>query len=220
MPIQKVDDPNSFDEFKNQDYADWKRVRLAIEHENGLTNHRLTWLFTSQGFLFTAFALALNAWKTSPAAGKESYPALLTVIAFLAVSVCLLIWRGLIDAQIQLRRLDRWWHAEDRDKLTLADLEAPYSRRDLTRLASMQKKLPHHPPLQGEGQTAWDRWFNANTIPVFFIVGWALIVMFVVLEISSGITNVLRDYGLRGLSYLLIVVATLVVREYFARRHK
>src|SRR4051812_11981515 len=33
--------------------GDWQRVRAAIEHENLLTNHRVTWLLSSQAFLFT-----------------------------------------------------------------------------------------------------------------------------------------------------------------------
>jgi len=46
-----------WDEFHDAEIVDWKRVRSAIEHENELTNHRLTWMLNSQAFLFAAFAL-------------------------------------------------------------------------------------------------------------------------------------------------------------------
>lgn len=47
-------------DFKDSGAADivaWKIARSAIEHENSLVNHRMTWLLQSQAFLFAAFAL-------------------------------------------------------------------------------------------------------------------------------------------------------------------
>ena len=37
---------DKWDEFHDREIVDWKRVRSALEHENLLTNHRLTWLLT------------------------------------------------------------------------------------------------------------------------------------------------------------------------------
>ncbi|MEM9978375.1 MAG: hypothetical protein AAF808_12185 [Cyanobacteria bacterium P01_D01_bin.2] len=51
----------SFNEFENREYADWKRIRSAVEHENALINYRQTWLLTSQAFLLTAFGSLLVA---------------------------------------------------------------------------------------------------------------------------------------------------------------
>ncbi len=50
------------DEFHDQEIVDWKRVRAAIEHENLFVNHRLTWLFMSQLFLFAFFAAVFVPW--------------------------------------------------------------------------------------------------------------------------------------------------------------
>jgi hypothetical protein len=79
-----------FDEFKDRDFADWKRVRSSIEHENSLVNHRLSWLFASQAFLYAAFAVVFNAWK-NPGAGNTppgSCQVLLAIISIVDVFVC------------------------------------------------------------------------------------------------------------------------------------
>lgn len=43
----------------------YEQTRAQIEHEDLLINHRLTWLFTLNGFLFTAFAFSLSAEATA-----------------------------------------------------------------------------------------------------------------------------------------------------------
>jgi hypothetical protein len=40
--------------------SDPEVLRAMIRHENDLMNHRLTWLLTSQGLLFTALGFALS----------------------------------------------------------------------------------------------------------------------------------------------------------------
>ncbi|HEX7408108.1 MAG TPA: hypothetical protein VF515_10745, partial [Candidatus Binatia bacterium] len=52
---------DEWDEFKDPEIVDWKRVRLAIEHENTLTNSRVTWLLYAQGFLLGAYMLVFTA---------------------------------------------------------------------------------------------------------------------------------------------------------------
>lgn len=46
MTLQPEDE--NWDEFHDVDIVNWKRVRSALEHENLLVNHRLTWLLSSQ----------------------------------------------------------------------------------------------------------------------------------------------------------------------------
>ena len=52
---------------KEEDVRFYQAIRARIEHEDGLTVNRLSWLVGSQSFLFTAYALTLNGL----AAGRE-----------------------------------------------------------------------------------------------------------------------------------------------------
>jgi hypothetical protein len=49
--LQRLQDLR-FDEFKDEELVNWRRIRTSVEHENILINHRLSWLFSSQAFLF------------------------------------------------------------------------------------------------------------------------------------------------------------------------
>lgn len=47
-------------DYKKTTCSDPEVLRTMIRHENDLMNHRLTWLLTSQGLLFTALGFALS----------------------------------------------------------------------------------------------------------------------------------------------------------------
>jgi len=100
-----------WDEFKDSEIVDWKRIRTSIEHENLLTNHRFTWLLTSQGFLVTAF---LVIWQSSLRVGitqDERMPFLwiLSAISFLAFFMSIHLSLGLLAAHEHHKRLQAWW---------------------------------------------------------------------------------------------------------------
>lgn len=59
--------------------------RDMIVHESNVVNHRLTWLFTLNGFLFAALAFA---WQD----GQELIPYLSTLGALVSVSILLPIY--------------------------------------------------------------------------------------------------------------------------------
>lgn len=59
--------------------------RDMIVHESNVVNHRLTWLFTLNGFFFAALAFA---WKD----GKELIPYFSTLGALVSVSILLPIY--------------------------------------------------------------------------------------------------------------------------------
>jgi len=57
--------PKKWHESEDREYADWKRIRAAIEHENLLTNARMTWLLTTEAVFFAAYTTTItNALKT------------------------------------------------------------------------------------------------------------------------------------------------------------
>lgn len=75
-------------------------VRSMIRFENELINHRLTWMATLNGLLFTGLGFA---WGKSDARG------LIFVFAFLGIAVSFLSGVGLFAANRAFRKLYDWW---------------------------------------------------------------------------------------------------------------
>jgi hypothetical protein len=213
-----------FDEFKDKSYADWKRVRAAIEHENTLINHRLNWLFSSQAFLFTAFTVLFNTWKnsttiqsaiinpTTDIATRNQFICLLILIALIGFFICLFIQRGLNAAEDHLQELDKWWYREVDNSIPGGYLEWG-SRAKRKELIDLQRSK--HPPLQGWAGRGWSRWFNHSVTPVLFLLAWFLIFLLIVLDVSSPIGILLIKIAPTILSYLFFAVFVVVfIRVY------
>jgi len=203
-----------FDEFKDRDFADWKRVRSSIEHENGLVNHRLSWLFASQAFLYAAFAVVFNAWK-NPGAGNTppgSCQVLLAIISIVGVFVCVSIQRGLWGAEDQLSSLDRWWYG------TPAEREAIVRRPIGSWRDQQSQKDKYHPPLQGfiiHPSQYLARSISYTNTPTAFMLAWSLILVFVVLEYAppETVKDFFKQYGLQILSYILVSICVVCAWE-------
>jgi len=63
--------------------------RDLIQHENDLTNHRLTWLLTAEGLLFAALGFGLS--KDNPKVGEHLIPVLSLVGITLAASASIVL---------------------------------------------------------------------------------------------------------------------------------
>src|SRR6478735_3272731 len=89
---------NDFCESNAPDITVWKLVRSAIEHENALINHRLTWFFSTQAFLLTVF-FAVVAYSDKQffqeMASIETLTVLFLTIGFLAIYMCLVTQNGI-----------------------------------------------------------------------------------------------------------------------------
>jgi len=167
------------DEAHSADIVDWTRVRAGIEHENLLTNHRFTWLLTSQGFLVAAFVVVFQASASNEGAARQGlYRFLLAGLAVLGMLAAGYLIFGIRAAQTQHDRLKEWWRV-------------------------LPKRHPdRHPPISGENFG----WFTDRAayhgFPVVFIlawVGWIAIVLW----------EPLRQYASTIGMALLIVVAAL-----------
>ena len=90
---------------------DYKRVRSQIEHEDTLTNHRMTWLLTPNAFLFTGFALALSAISKEKVGADILRLAqwLFTIIPILGLAICYISGRVIDAALCQIWDLQGWW---------------------------------------------------------------------------------------------------------------
>jgi hypothetical protein len=192
----------SFDEFKDVEIADWKRVRSAIEHENMLINHRLSWLFSSQAFLLAAFTFSFKELA------KTEVPyALPIAIAVFGIALCIQFQRGIKSAENQLRELDKWWYrtCDDKGVCTSWVNYADRERRN-------EKRLSKHPPLQGwssGGARFWDRWFTYSYCPAFFASAWMLFIFLIMIEASNLTT--LKNMVIRIFPFVLTSLASIVI---------
>jgi hypothetical protein len=111
-----------FNEFEDRAIVDYKRFRGQVEHENELVHHRMTWLLTSNAFLFAAFAAALSAISMSSVEPQLVRLAkwLFTIIPVLGLFICYIASRVIDSAFLQIKMLIQWWEAsikgEDRNR--------------------------------------------------------------------------------------------------------
>lgn len=100
-----------WNEFTDQELANWKRIRLAIEHENTLTNARVNWLLLTQGFLFASFMAIYSALIKEPK-HPDIFPPPEPVLAVIAFAGFLSSWflsGGIRAAFEQHNHLVKWW---------------------------------------------------------------------------------------------------------------
>ncbi len=80
----------------NPNNARLKEIRSMLEHENNLIDHRLTWMGTLQGLLFTAFAVLTTD-------GKHYFPTL--IISIVGVVSCISVAYSLYWSNKELEKL-------------------------------------------------------------------------------------------------------------------
>jgi len=170
-----------FDEFKDKALADWKRVRSAIEHENTLVNHRLTWLLTSQGFLFTGFGVVYSSKNDKP---LDLYGmAILIVIAIVGMAISLKIFIDIESAAKQLLDLDCWWHKTYAPK----EYEDPLHTDDIKKRRAASERLKRwHPDLQRRGDRKMFWLDKGLKVEITFLVAWLVILSGVIAKPFSG----------------------------------
>jgi len=150
--LKQLKKHNGFDEFKSPRITLWRITRAEVEHENTLTHYRMTWLMSSQGFLFATFGLVMTAWLKGEII-QDAYlaPTLLVVISVFATYLCLCFHDALDRAQRQLKRLQDHYD-EESDKLAPCDVPVP--------------------PLQYWGVAPPLRFGRADSIAVATLVVW------------------------------------------------
>jgi hypothetical protein len=187
-------------EFNDRDYADWKRVRCAIEHEDKLTGQRITWLLSSQTVLITAYTLVFIQ-QSKPENSKEFaalYPVLFLIIIGFGILLSLHIRRLLTSGGVQLRKLENWWYVE----------------RDWGRAISKEEIDQHHPPLKGRPRSRFDRLVNAESLPWVFAVAWfALLIFSVGKSVQPLIGNAFTYWKDIALVFSGAIFLTFIVRK-------
>ena len=130
--------------------------RDQIQHEDNLTTQRLSWLMASQAFMFSAYAITLNApnrTETSFVATQQAW--LLTSIPELAFCSAVLIYVSIVAGAVALRSLHR--RAE------------PLCRRDGVSSA--------FPPIQGSWFTRMAGLTSPMVLPPLFAGVWLFLLI-------------------------------------------
>ena len=83
-------------------------IRSQIEHEDNLINQRLSWFVAAQAFLFSAYAILLNAPSQVrlPSFAKQQ-DILFPLIPLVAIGVSILIYITVIAAMLAMANLRR-----------------------------------------------------------------------------------------------------------------
>jgi hypothetical protein len=126
---------------KDADVEVYHLVRRRIEHEDGLTVNRLSWLVASQSFLFTAYALTLNglaAGRQGPMADRQAL--LCRLIPLIGVATTALIYAGLIASGRALVWLRALLHQRIGDESRL-DLPIVHSPPNIVRLGQLAPRV-------------------------------------------------------------------------------
>lgn len=176
---------------------DWELVRSIIEHENNLVNNRITWLLTTQGFLFTALILLFRTLKTSeesnaPLSFQNNFLEFSIPIFGIAISIFVRI--GLWEATKQIYSVDNWWHKKyfsddssvyEMDGFKIVKKLEEFPTNDMrNRKVELARALKEHPPLQrGNVSKRTSRLRMAN-FPVIFIVMWCILIIFLISQFN------------------------------------
>ncbi|HEU4342280.1 MAG TPA: hypothetical protein VFU31_11985 [Candidatus Binatia bacterium] len=128
-------------------------IRSQIEHEDNLINQRLSWFVAAQAFLFSAYAILLNAL---PQVGVQRFAAqqelLFSLIPLVAIGVSILIYITVIAAMLAMANLRRLLKTHMEDSALL-------------------------PPVQGYRQTFLLGQATPILIPFLFMSSWMVLLI-------------------------------------------
>ena len=116
----------------------YRLIRARLEHEDGLTVNRLSWLVASQSFLFTAYAITLNGLASGLAGPMAERQAMLCrLIPLIGVASTALIYTGLLASARATTWLRATFRARvpDESRLGLPPVHAPSGIVTLGQLA-------------------------------------------------------------------------------------
>lgn len=187
----KRQDDEDWDEFNDIHIVNWKRVRAAMEHENQLVNHRLTWFLSTQAFLFAAFALTFQASSQAKPEQQSFYQFVLAGFSLTGILVGIYIQRPLRTAELAHNSLRDWWY------ISIGHPNSTEAKR--------------HPPICGENPSWRDLLFPQSIFPMLFVAAWILFIFGVLKDILQPYgyvigTVILASVGLIGIFALGIMM--------------
>ena len=130
-------------------------IRSQIEHEDNLINQRLSWFLAAQAFLFSAYAILLNApsqVRLQRFATQQEI--LFTLIPLVAIGASILIYVTVFAAMLAMANLRRL-------------LEGHMNEEESALL----------PPVQGYRQTLLLGQASPILIPFLFMISWIVLLI-------------------------------------------
>ena len=159
----------------------WRLVRSAIEHENTLKSHRVTWFLATQLFLFTGFtSIFVEAVKSDFLFRSLKVYAALVIIFLMGIYVCVLAWANLRAAQKMIARLQNWWliHCRDTTKNTTND-DKKTTNDDILKSWIFSVKYGtnqnNFPPVNGIFTSNMHTVFDEIQLPVALAAFWIIL---------------------------------------------
>jgi hypothetical protein len=146
----------------------WRLVRSAIEHENTLKNHRVTWFLATQLFLFTGFtSIFVEAVKNDFLFRSLKVYTVLAIIFLMGIYVCILAWASLCAAQKMIARLEKWWLIHCHNNSDNWD--------DWILSAKYGKGQESSPPVNGIFTSNMHIFFDETHLPVALALFWVIL---------------------------------------------
>jgi hypothetical protein len=150
--------------------AQWKLVRSAIEHENTLVSHRVTWFLATQLFLFAGFSsIFVKAVEKDLLFGSAKVYSAFVVISCIGIWICILAWANMRAAGKMMGRLRDWWimnyHPKDED------FEA---WRQSVQFFGITKSFP---PINGVFTDNLLEYFGEKRLPAAIAMCWLLLLV-------------------------------------------
>jgi hypothetical protein len=130
-------------------------IRSQIEHEDNLINQRLSWFVAAQAFLFSAYAILLNApsqVRLQRFATQQEI--LFSLIPLVAIGVSILIYITVVAAMLAMANLRRL-------------LEGHMKEEESALL----------PPVQGYRQTLLLGQASPILMPFLFMISWIVLLI-------------------------------------------
>jgi hypothetical protein len=151
--------------------------RNYVNHEDNLTNNRLSWNFTIQGFLFIAWAycqqhiISIGVAQSQPNLGLSYTLRYLreatVVVGRVGFFVSLLTWFGTLASSIAIFKLSLKWTEEH---------EVSCSSRKSVKSVKKELSLPE---LTGGGSEIahWMGLLAPIFVPIVFVVAWGYLIL-------------------------------------------
>lgn len=173
-----------FCDYSAPDVVAWKLARSAIEHENSLVNHRMTWFISSQAFLFSTFILVfLTGSKGDLKIFEPLLVPILMAIGLFAMYVCLVTQDGLDRAFLAIDAVTRQYN---------------------------ELNVMHTPDLIVPPLHYWlaPKIFNLQRLPLVTLFLWVLLVItciaYAVPDLRDQLKKLTVEHVLYGLALILV----------------
>lgn len=136
----------------------YRMVRSQFEHEEQILNQRVIWFVFTQSFLYTGYAIALNApEKSGIRFGIEMQQALVWVLPIVAFASGIAAFLAVIGSLMTRRDLRRYF--------------------DTFQGRPSDGRETHYPPLQGSMLTHRLGVASAMCLPLVFIFTWLVLLI-------------------------------------------